>query len=260
VTSLTPGHLADVEARRMALVLREVGGDGAPVDTGWMACDLPGSWAHYAAGLGLNGPISESSLNTLVAFYRGRERRCRVQVTPFQHPSLIGGLETRGFQVVDREAVLMHPLSGLPERPAPDDLVIRPLDPGNPDDLAAFSDAQGRAFFPEQGLPPGMRPIGERVATHPRVRLWLLEHRGLLVGSGGLEVYAHGGVLIAGGVAPEARRLGIHSAFIRFRLNVARDLGLDYATIASTPGGPTERNARRAGFATAYTQHMLERP
>jgi GNAT superfamily N-acetyltransferase len=225
-----------------------------------LACDIPGSWADYAAGLGLNGPISESSFDTLSAFYRGRKRRCRVQVTPFQHPSLIGGLETRGFQIVDREAVLMHPLSDLLKRRDPGDLVIRPLDPGNPDDLQAFSDAQGRAFSPEQRLPPGMRPIVERVARHPRVRLWLLEHRGRLVGSGGLETFAHGAVLIAGGVAPHARRLGIHSAFIRHRLSVAKALGLNYATIASSPDGPTERNARRVGFRRAYTQSTLEQP
>ena len=248
-----------MEARRLAQVLREVGGAGAAVDTGWMACDIPGSWANFAAGLGLKGPVSEGAFDTLIAFYDAHQRPCRVQVTPYQHPSLEKGLEARGFRIVDREVVMVHPLTSLPSQPPPEGLEIRPLEPSDVRDIEAFCDAQGRAFYPEDGLPSGMRPISVRVATHSRSKLWLLTHEGELVGSGGLEGFEGGCVLFGGGVTPEARRMGIHSAFIAHRVAAAKAMGFGYATIASIPGGPTERNARRAGFSPSYTEQTWER-
>jgi hypothetical protein len=59
VSTLTPAKIAHREARRMALVLREVGGEGAAIGEGWMACDVPGSWADYTAGLGVKQPVDE---------------------------------------------------------------------------------------------------------------------------------------------------------------------------------------------------------
>jgi hypothetical protein len=65
-------------------------------------------------------------------------------------------------------------------------------------------------------------------------------------------------VLIAGCTYAEARGQGLHSEFIRFRLEQAATAGLRYVTVGSTPGGPTERNALRAGFKAAYTQAGLQ--
>ncbi|MDP6934511.1 MAG: hypothetical protein QGG40_16415, partial [Myxococcota bacterium] len=98
----------------------------------------------------------------------------------------------------------------------------------------------------------------ERVARADRVRTWLLELGGQVVGSGGLEIYEDTAVLIAGCVHSEARNQGLHGAFIRFRMQQAELAGLHIVTVASTPGGPTERNALRAGFSTMYTQTTLE--
>ena len=59
MSTLTPSDIALRDARRMAEVLREVGGDGAPNGSGWMACDVPGSWSDFAVGLGLDGPAAD---------------------------------------------------------------------------------------------------------------------------------------------------------------------------------------------------------
>ena len=168
MAALTPEAIAEHDARRLALVLREIGGDGAPINSGWMACDVPGSWAAYAAGLGLSGAVSDQELDDLVAFYDARQRPCRVQVTPFQHPTLMAGLKRRGFVTVDRDTVLVHLLDEVPAVPQPAGLTFRELDPEEPADVAAFCEAQGRAFVPDGQLPEGMRPISQRVAAHPR--------------------------------------------------------------------------------------------
>ena len=75
-----------------------------------------------------------------------------------------------------------------------------------------------------------------------------------VVGAGMLGASAARHLADAGCVYAESRRKGLQSAFIRFRLAQAASRGLRYATIGSAPGGPTERNALRAGFSAAYTQ------
>ncbi len=251
---LTPGEIAHRDARRIATVLRDIGGEGAPVADGWMACDLPGSWADYAAGLGVQGPVEASSLDTLVDYYRAHKRAPRIQVTPYQHPSLLRGLGDRGFSTHELETVLVHSLDGLPQTRSPPGLHFRRIDPASDEDVTAFRNSQMAGFFGEGEPPPGMLPITDRVARYARCHLWLLELDGELVGSGGLELFEDAAVLIAGCVVERARRRGLHSSFLRFRLEHAARAGLRYATVGSMAGGPTERNALRAGFTVAFTQ------
>ena len=255
---MTPAEVAHRDARRLAVVLREIGGDGAALGShGWMACDLDGSWADYAAGLGVDGPVSDSTLDRLVEFYRARGRTPKIQVTPYQHPSLLEGLERRGFTVYEAETVLWRPLLELPPVAAPNSLAFLPVDPASPASCSAFRDSQFAGFFADREVPTGMGPITDRVARGPRSHLTLLQLDGSPAGSGGIEPYESVAVLIAGCVHPEARRRGVQSAFIRYRLHQAAALGATYATIGSTPGGPTERNALRCGFRPAYTQTGL---
>ncbi len=258
VWPLNPSLIADRDARRLAIVLREVGGEGAPIGGGWMACDVPGSWADHAVGLGMDGPVEGPTLDALVAFYRQRERTPRIQVTPYQHPSLLRGLEARGFSSYGEERVLVRGLADRPPVEAPQGVVFRPVDPSKDDDVAAFRASQMTGFFEDAPPPPGMLPIMERVARSPRCSLWLIELDGRVVGSGGLESFEDAAVLIAACVHREARRQGLQTAFIRFRLEQAAAMGLGGATVASTPGGPTERNALRTEFSVAYRQTRLE--
>ncbi len=142
-----PSEIADREARRLALVLREFGGEGAPIGSGWMACDLPGSWAVYAAGLGLEGKVEDTTLDALVAFYRERDRPPRIQVTPYQDPSLLKGLAARGFTPYGLDTVLARSLTDLPLLEPIPQLEFRRTDPSSEEDVAAFRDSQMAGFF-----------------------------------------------------------------------------------------------------------------
>ena len=64
-------------------------------------------------------------------------------------------------------------------------------------------------------------------------------------------------MLFGGGVLDGKRRCGVQSALIRGRLLWGRDSGADMACIQGRPGGPTDRNARRAGFTLGYTKTVL---
>jgi len=225
-----------------------------------MACDEPGSWADYAAGLGLDRPVSGSDLDTLVAFYRDRGRSPKIQITPYQHSSLLSGLASRGFTANELSTFLVHPLHGLKQHQPTPGLTFCPIDPTSADDVSAFVDSQMLGFF--DGKPPhlGAKPIARRVATHDRSQLWLIKLHETIVGSGGLEMFEDSAVLIAGCINPEARRQGLQREFIQFRLKQAVEYGARYATVGSVAGGPTERNALRAGFSIGFTHIDLKLP
>jgi GNAT superfamily N-acetyltransferase len=246
------------DARRLALVLRELASDGAPIAGGWMACDAEGSWAEFAAGLGLQGPVSSEEIEALVAFYAARGRPAKVQTVDVQHPSLVQGLLAQGFYCFEAEQVLTLALDRYDPGPTPHvaGLRLRQVDPAQPDDVAAFVAVQLAGFFPDHDAPEGMRPITERTARHPRGTFWLAELDGEVVGSAGLEVFEGSAVLIAGAVVPQAQRRGIQRAMLHHRLAEARRRGFEVALIASLAGGPTERNALRVGFSPAYTAQI----
>ena len=225
-----------------------------------MSCDALGSWATFAAGLGLDSAVDDQTLDKLVAFYRDQDREPRIQVTPFQHPSLIKGLKARQFVEHDSETILVHGLQTLQSAPYPAALHFRRIDPSNDADVAAFCQSQISGFFEDTTPKPAFRAITERVARCPRILLWLLEMDGQVAGSGGLELYETSAVLIAGCVHRRWRQKGLHTAFIHFRLEEARKAGQRYALVASAPTGPTERNALRAGFTKSYTQAVFKQP
>lgn len=253
---MSPADLARSEARRMALVLREIGCEGAPVAGGWMAADAEGSWVCRAAGLGVDGPVSADDVDALVAFYGGRGRHAEVQATPYQHPTLFEQLAARAFTVHDLDTVLACSTAHVALAQPVDGLAFRVVDPADPQDVDLFVAAQREGFETtgEYDL------VTEKVARHARITAWLLTVHGEIVGSGALEVYEGTAALIAGSVLPGARQRGVHRAFLAYRLGVARDLGCHTALIGSLPGHTTERNALRCGFRPVYTQLTFRRP
>jgi len=102
--------------------------------------------------------------------------------------------------------------------------------------------------------------ITQRVTHSPVVSCWIIENDGVVVGSGGLEVHGRRGVMIAACTHPASRGLGIQTAFMAFRMHYAAAQGVNQLSVASLPGGPTERNARRLGFEPAYSFQTLEYP
>jgi len=249
------------DAQRLAAVLRELAVEGRPCGSGWMAWDGVGSWADYAAGLGDPAePFVDADLDDLLDFYALFGQRAVIQVTPYDHAGLLGGLAGRGFVPQELVNVLVHGGDDLRAAPATD-LTFRPVDPADAASLSAFVDAQLIGFHGAvDAAPPGLVPITRRVPAVDRVRCWVVEDDGAPVGSCGLEFWEDSAVLIAGSVFPSARRRGVHQAMLRFRLAWAFEAGARYCLIGSAAGGPTERNALRLGFRPAYTVLDLRGP
>lgn len=249
------------DARRLAVVLRELAIEGAPCGSGWMAWDGAGSWADYAAGLGdPTEPFVDADLDALLAFYARFDQPAVIQITAYDHPGLLAGLSSRGFVAQELVNVLVHAGDDLRGTPTTD-LVFRPVDPDDAASVARFVDVQMAGFHGAvEDAPPALITITERVAAMERVRTWVVEDDGAPVASCGLEFWEDSAVLVAGAVVPGARRRGIHQAMLRFRLAWAFEVGARYCLIGSTAGGPTERNALRLGFRPAYTVLDLRGP
>jgi len=221
-----------------------------------MACDAPGSWANYAAGVGLDGPVSGQTLDELVQFYRQYDRPARIHLTPYQHPSLAHGLDRMGFVPIDHDVVLLHRLRSISDIPL-DAVNFRRVSPNNTADVDAFCQSQAHGHLENQAPLPGFTAITRRVTQSPVVMCWLIEKNGVVVGSGGLEVHGHRGTMIAACTHPGSRGLGIQTAFMAFRMQRAAEQGVRLLTVASMPGGTTENNARRLGFLPAYSFETL---
>lgn len=256
----SPAEIANRDARRLALVFEELGGVGRPLADGWMAGDVPGSWAIYAAGVGVARGPTDAELDELVEWYDDRGMDARIQVHPYLHADLHRGLAKRGFVVDELVTLLGHPLTDLPPIDAPPGLSFRSIDRSSLADRAAWVAAQLDGFHDDGRPPAGIRPITERVARADRCRLWVLEFEGRVVGSGGLECFEGTSVLIAGAVSKAWRRRGFQSAFVRQRLQASQAAGDAYALVGSVAGGPTERNALRVGFRPVCTLIDLVRP
>jgi len=256
----SPSEIALRDARRLARTLEDLVATGRRIGPGYAACDAPGSWARYAAGVGAEGEVAAADLDALVAVYTERGAVPRVQLSPYEHPSLLAGLGQRGFVAYEQVTLLGRALDDLPAAPSVPGLVLRRLDPSQPDEVDAFVAVQLEGFYGPEPAPEAMGPITRRVATHPRTRLWLAELDGEVVGSAGVEWFEGSAALIAGAVVPAARRRGVHAALIHRRLVDARDLGAAYVLIGSDPGAATERNALRTGFGVVTTLLGVRQP
>lgn len=245
-------EIIERDARRMAQVMREVGGpSGQALGQGWLVADTLGSWAEYSVGLGMHGPEPEGQLQALIDYYVSRGRVPRIQVPQGADPSWVDSLTSAGFRAYDVDQVLVHEL-GRALRQHPDSISFTRVNPENPEHLQQWVQAQCQGFRPHQTPSQGAIDIAERVARSPRAVCLLVFWEGALAATGGVEFYEQSSVLFGGASLPEFRRRGLQSALIDARLDIARAQGADYALIGSEPDGPTERNARRAGFERSH--------
>lgn len=152
-------------------------------------------------------------------------------------PPLLPLLREWGYALEYVLHVYAHPLHPLPEPPH---LPVEPV-----------PDPQTWATVSAQGFGPGSEAIMRLVAGHPRVQLYGVRLEGELAGTAALQVAAGVGALYGTSTRPEFRGRGVQAALLSYRLHAARQQGADLASVFVTPGTPSERNIRRAGFGLA---------
>lgn len=228
---------------------------------GWAG---PGSWANQALGVGLDGPVDDPVLDTLVAFYADRGADARIEVPPFAHPTLVSGLGRRGFVVQHFENVWLRALPpGEDLRAAvpggwPAGIEARPI---TADEASLFVAISTSGFAPPGGsLSDADLALAFRMVRSPEVVSVLVSCDGQAAGAGSASVGQGSAGLFGASTLPAFRRRGVQQAGIAARLEAVRGRGATFACIESLPGIATERNARRMGFELAGTKVSLVRP
>ncbi|MCC5823932.1 MAG: GNAT family N-acetyltransferase [Phycisphaerales bacterium] len=266
---IDPARLALLESRRQAVGVAEIADTAEPILGGTMCYTAPGSWTNQAMGLALDHAIAheeiEQETDHFVDFYVARGQEPRIELCPFAHDAFIAALAARGFTLVEFETVMARPLNALdPTAPAvPAGVTIRRIDPHDPAESAEWIRVSNAGFL-EPGDPKELvfTESSRRVITHPRSAAFVAEQDGRVIGAGAMEIADPFGdepiaCLFAAAVLPEHRRRGVQQTLIAARTEHARRAGATHAFIHAKPGIPTERNARRLGFETVYTNAVL---
>lgn len=234
-----------------------------------------GQFGSRGQALGLDGPVTDADLDQVVAFLAAPHRgdgRAEIELCPLAHESLAGALGPRPHELHGFRNVYAAPLPGA--APAPDPASAAgpgiPTEAGPSAGLAVEAAAGerlavwSRVLLDGFGYPPGDRrdrvaAWNEMMGTVPEATLLLASLDGEPVGSSSVLVHdlpgGRGRVASLGGtttLVPHRRR-GVQLALLRHRLALAAGAGCDLAVVTADPGSSSGRNARRAGFALAYT-------
>ncbi len=258
-------ELAIAEEGRVALGVSEIVDESRPFLGGVAPRGEPGAWFNTVYAAGLAGPVERDEVRAMAAWYEEIGAEPRLDICPFVHETLLSALAAERFVLRRFETVLYRPLDPR-ERvesifPAPPELRIEAVDPNDAGAVDSFARTAISGFLPEGMSPPeSLLDSSRRVASHSRstaIRAMIGEE---CVGAGAMEVAGDIAALFGVSVVPAHRRKGVQAAIVAWRLHRAAQAGAKNATISSLAGGPTERNAQRAGFRVAYTKVTLVRP
>ena len=230
----------------------------APVGGGQLVLLGPGMYVNRALAVGHGVEITDEDLETVEALSERVGVPAEVEVSPRADPSLLEVAVGRGFQPTGFRTTLLRPVA----REAP----CRP----NVVAVEEVCDDRGLAVWQEVAAEgfgyttPGQRRVSDvyTTAVHRlgETRLYIARMGSEAVGVAALTIREQ--VAILGGMTtlPAARRRGVQTDLIRFRLAAAARGGCDIAMVTAAPGSPSERNLLRNGFSIAATTLMVRLP
>jgi GNAT superfamily N-acetyltransferase len=210
-----------------------------------------------AKGLGMSGPVSLDELEAMEQLFLDRGVAARITVCPLADPSLLAGLNQRGFRPVGFEDLLYRELGTELDavEPVPG-LVIRRVEPG---EVPLLSLVMARGFVAPGEPGPELLEIMELAArTEGQTSLlaWVADQPV----AGASLIIRDGLAMLAGAsTLPDFRNRGIQKALGWWRLHEARRQGCELIVMGAEPGSSSHRNAERLGFRVAYTKLVMVR-
>lgn len=203
-------------------------------------------------GIGLNGPVHETEIETLETFLHCRGARVTIDFCPLADARLLDALAKRGYRPTEFNNVLVKPLEGATVNLAP--RVRR----ASSDESELWSRTVGQGFFEQVVLTGEEMDVGRAVFGMTGSLCYLAaSESGEIAGGAAMAVREGLAILFADGVMTRFRRQGLHGELIGARLNEAIAQGCDLATASTLPGSQSHRNYARAGFQVAYTKVTL---
>lgn len=268
---------ADLLAFARARAALDPGSGAAHLEVAGGVAVWTGQFGSRGQALGLDGPVTDADLDRLLGFLADPLRgggRAEIELCPLAAEAVADALDRRPHRLHGFRNVYAAPLSlplpagagaGAARLPAsatsgaapPDGLAIEAV--AGEERLSVWSCVLLDGF----GYAPGERrdqvaAWNRMMGTVPEATLLLASLHGEPVGASSVLVHdlpARGRVASLGGtttLVPQRRR-GVQLALLRHRLALAAEAGCDLAVVTADPGSSSGRNARRAGFALAYT-------
>ncbi len=212
----------------------------------------PNSPLTQAVGLGLNGPVRPSEIDTLETFFRDRGARISIDLCPLADHGFLEALAARRYCPAEFNNVLVRRLAGYEIVMTPH---VRRATTGE-DDLWAYT--VGRGFFEQAELSDEEMGVGRAIFAMPGSMCYLAAiESGQPVGGGAMAVRDGLATFFADSTMAGFRRAGLHRETIAARLNEACAQGCDLATASTLPGSGSQRNYERLGFEVVYTKITL---
>jgi GNAT superfamily N-acetyltransferase len=258
------------EARRLELSLAECcravaeamartdPGSGASVlatNAGLAMFAGAGSPLTQGLAMGLDGDVTAADLDAMEAHLcPAGEGSRQFELTPFAHPTLSVLLAERGYRVHEWQLVWSRPVPSEAQAPAPPELEIRRVKPGEED---LFFRAVMAGFMETEDVPEHAIGLMRPTAFADRHELFLAWLGDEPIGGASLSYFDGVAFVNGSGVRPTFRRRGAQGALIRVRLDRARELGCDLACSSTLPGTASRRNMERHGFHVAYPKLVM---
>jgi GNAT superfamily N-acetyltransferase len=216
-----------------------------------------GSPMSEAKALALHEPITDDELDLVESVFLPRNAPVRVVVCPLADPSLVLGLNVRGYRAVEFENVLYRELDSASEPdPIPSHILIRPA---LQEDAATYFRVVAPNFSGPEGVPPILEDLFAGIFLMTNANPLLVFLDGEPVGGGCLLIHDRVAYLAGAATLPAYRNRGIQTALTNARTSLALSLGCDLLAQGAQPGSTSQRNAERRGLRIAYTKLTMVR-
>jgi GNAT superfamily N-acetyltransferase len=214
-----------------------------------------GSPLTQAIGVGMKGPVTESDMETLEAFFEVRGSPTLIELCPLADPTLIQQVGLRGYRLRGFSTMLVRPLKpGSTYGGHEGSVRVQKCTPAE-DELWTRTVAQG--FAENIVIPDENMAVLKSLFHRPDstcLLAWLDERP---VGGGALAVHEGVAAFYGASTLPSHRRRGVQKAVISSLLSFAVDAGCDVAYTLTDPGGFSQRNVERQMFRVVYTRSMM---
>lgn len=218
-----------------------------------------GMYVNRGIGMGVDVDLDVDDLTTLEMASGAIGVDPEIEVCPWVQPSLLQLLAGRGYHLEWFRSVLIRPVEDTLDRPEPAGVVTSAVSEAV--GLAAWQNTSARGFGAADGTARDVSDLyADALMRSSGSRLQLATVDGQPAGAAAMTVRSGIATLSGMSTAPWARRRGVQAALVAHRLSEAADAGCDVAISSAVPGGASERNLMRLGFALAYTKVGLRRP
>jgi len=190
-------------------------------------------------------------LNAILEFYAANQQVPTFYLSPPGCSRAVTmALTENGISAHEIEKAVLFGFSNPEPKQLPEGLTIERVTHSNLEDFA-FAHAHGFEW-PDEWRESAMSDI--RMTFDETAHHYLARLNGNPVGAASMPIRTEWAGISGGGVLPEFRGRGVHSAMVDFRLHEAHKLGFEIVIGAASFGSTSFRNQQRAGLRLAYVE------